>query len=481
MPAAAAPELVAAAVALAAVIYAVGLVSAAHALFRTRTTEGTIAWVLALVLVPYLALPAYWLLHSFRFQRYADALSEALAGHRDGVQPVQREMHEARRTAPPDLPPGAEALECLAGLPFLGGNGARLLVDGRATFDALFAAIADARRHVLVQFFIVRDDRLGRELHALLRRKAREGVAVHFLCDGIGSLRLPRRYDEELRAAGVLAARFSTSTGWHDRWQLNFRNHRKIVVVDGHTAFVGGLNVGVEYLGEGPLGAWRDTHLELRGPAARQAQLSFAADWFWAARTPLRAGWDAPPPHPAGQPAITLATGPTDDFERCTLFFLHALGMARRRLWIASPYFVPDESIEDALRLAALRGVDVRLLLPGRPDHRIVWLASFAFLDELRGSGIRVFRLREGFLHQKVLLVDDALGAVGTANFDNRSFRLNFEVTVAVACPRFAAEVAAMLERDFAASAEVGEDEFAARPKSFQLACKAARLLGPIL
>lgn len=475
------PDLVTAAAVLTALIYVVGFVSAGHALFRTRTVEGTIAWVISLVLFPYLALPAYWLLHSFRFQRYTRVLRQAAAEHRLQLDGVFSQLAAARRQAPPALPPEAGVLERLAALPFLGGNEARLLVDGRATFAAIFAAIEDARRSVLAQFFIVRDDRLGREFQALLRRKAREGVAVHFLLDGIGSLRLPRRYDEELRADGVEVARFSTSTGWHDRWQLNFRNHRKIVVVDGHTAFVGGHNVGVEYLGDGPLGPWRDTHLEVRGPAALPCQLSFAADWYWATRRVLPADWSPPEPRPANQAVITLPTGPTDEIERCTMFFLHALGMAKRRLWIASPYFVPDESIEDALRLAALRGVDVRVLLPGRPDHRMVWLASFGFLDELRGSGVRVWRLREGFLHQKVVLVDDALAAVGTANFDNRSFRLNFELTLAVACPRFAAEVALMLEHDFAASAEVDEGEFRSRPKAFQLACKAARLLGPVL
>lgn len=481
MLALAVPDLLTAAAVLTTVVYAVGIVSAGHALFRTRTVEGTIAWVVSLVLFPYLALPAYWLLHSFRFQRYNRVLRQAAEEHRDQLGAVYERLTTARRLRPPALPPEAGVLERLAELPFLGGNEVRLLVDGRATFDAIFAAIENARRSVLVQFFIVRDDRLGREFQALLRRKARAGVAVHCLMDGIGSFRLPRRYDAELRADGVAVARFSTSTGWHDRWQLNFRNHRKIVVVDGHTAFVGGHNVGVEYLGDGPLGPWRDTHLEVRGPAALQSQLSFAADWYWATRRVLPADWSLPEPRPANQAVITLPTGPTDEIERCTMFFLHALGMARRRLWIASPYFVPDESIEDALRLAALRGVDVRVLLPGRPDHRLVWLASFGFLDELRGSGIRVWRLREGFMHQKVVLVDEALAAVGTANFDNRSFRLNFELTLAVACPQFAAEVALMLEHDFAASTEVDEDEFRSRPKAFQLACKAARLLGPVL
>jgi cardiolipin synthase len=176
-----------------------------------------------------------------------------------------------------------------------------------------------------------------------------------------------------------------------------------------------------------------------------------------------------------------LASGPSDQFERCTLFFLNVISMTERRLWIASPYFVPDEGILQALQLAAIRGVDVRILLPMKPDQVLVWLASFAMLTELAHPNIHIHRFTGGFLHQKALLVDDSFAAVGTANFDNRSFRLNFEITLAISDARFASEVARMFESDFAESVEVGRNDYESRPLYFKAGAQAARLLAPIL
>jgi cardiolipin synthase len=279
-------------------------------------------------------------------------------------------------------------------------------------------------------------------------------------------------------------ATFCAVSGWRERWRLNFRNHRKNVIVDGCVGFVGGHNVGDEYLGLNPkFGAWRDTHVRVEGPGAMQLQMVFAADWAFATGEILLGRWQAPEILPAdgGQRALVLSSGPSDEHELCTLFFHQAIAMAERRLWIASPYFVPDEGILHALQLAAIRGVDVRLLLPMKPDQWLVWLASFAILTELDHPNLHIHRFTAGFLHQKALLVDDHFAAVGTANFDNRSFRLNFEITLAVADRRFAGEVAAMFERDFAASAKVDALEYDHRPLLFKGAARAARLLAPIL
>jgi cardiolipin synthase len=214
-----------------------------------------------------------------------------------------------------------------------------------------------------------------------------------------------------------------------------------------------------------------------------QLQLVFAADWFFATGEVLADCWQAdfPALENGGQRAVVVPSGPSDDYERCTLFFLNVISMAERRLWIASPYFVPDEGILQALQLAAIRGVEVRILLPMRADEVLVWFASFAMLTELTHPNIHIHRFTGGFLHQKVLLVDEDFAAIGTANFDNRSFRLNFEVTLAVSDFRFASEMAAMLERDFATSEEVGRDDYESRPFYFKAVAQAARLLAPIL
>jgi cardiolipin synthase len=275
---------------------------------------------------------------------------------------------------------------------------------------------------------------------------------------------------------------FKTNRGRANRLQINFRNHRKVVVVDGHTAYVGGHNVGDEYLGRHPrLSPWRDTHLEIRGPAALATQLAFIEDWHWATQQVLQLSWS---PHTAcspGQRVLILTTGPADALDTCALFFVQAINAAQQRIWITSPYFVPDETVVAALQLAALRGVDVRIMLPAHPDHKLVYLAGLSFVQESVQNGVKLFRYQTGFLHQKVLLVDADLAAVGTANLDNRSFRLNFEFTALVADPGFAAQVEEMLEADFRNCLAVAADELESRPLPVRIAARAARLLAPVL
>lgn len=465
-------------------IHTLGLASAVHAVARVRTPQGAIAWALSLVTFPYLALPLYWVFGRDRFHGYRAAMHEA---EQSGTAPGAIDLTGVLAAAPAELPAGRGRLLVLAGLartPWTRGNALELLIDGEATFTAMAAAIESAERVCLVQFFIVKDDDLGRRFQALLMRKAAAGVRVCLLYDEIGSHALPAAYTERLRRAGVACSAFHTRRGPRNRFQVNFRNHRKVLVVDGHTAFVGGHNLGDEYLGKGPLGHWRDTHVRIRGPAALAVQRVFARDWYWATREVLPLDWDLPPVAEAVGPRAALLiypTGPADRLGNCSKFFQQMIGAARRRVWIASPYFVPDAPVFEALQLAALRGVDVRILLPARPDHRMVYLASFSFLADTDRAGIQVYRYQNGFPHQKVLLVDDDLASVGSANLDNRSLRLNFEITALAADPDFAARVAAMLEQDFRQASRTGAADLVRRGPVFRWAVRAARLLDPIL
>jgi cardiolipin synthase len=373
-------------------------------------------------------------------------------------------------------------LESLAGLPFTAGNDAALLVDGEATFAAIFAAIAEARRYVLVQFFIVHDDELGRKLRDVLVAASRRGVRVYFLYDAIGSRSMTRSYLRHLRGANVAIYPFRNDKGLRQRFQLNFRNHRKIVVVDGAVAFVGGHNVGDEYVGKSRrFGHWRDTHVRVSGPVVAQVEACFLEDWHWTTGTVPSLEPPAPAAASGSIEALVIPSGPADTLDTCCLTFLEAIHGARRRLWIASPYFVPDAQVLSALQLAAMRGVDVRILLPAIADHRFVWLASFSYLKDTLPQGIRLFRYRDGFVHQKVLLADERLSTVGTANFDNRSFRLNFEITLVFDDAGFGRSVEAMLIRDFERSTPVSMAEIENRSYAFQLAVRFARLLAPVL
>ena len=369
----------------------------------------------------------------------------------------------------------------MAEMPAVRGNSVDLLIDGETTFASIFAGIDAAEEYVLVQFFIVKDDELGRDLQARLIAKAREGIRVFFLYDEIGSYKLPKRYLDELREAGVEVSPFHSRKGHRNRFQINFRNHRKIVVVDGHTAWIGGHNVGDEYLGKGDLGDWRDTHLKIDGPAAVAAQLSFFEDWHWATDSVPAFNWT--PQHIAedGVDVLVMPTGPADELETAGLMFVHAINSAQRRIWIASPYFVPDEAVMASLQLAGLRGVDVRILIPDEPDHLLVYLAAFSYFDQAGSTGVRFYRYTEGFLHQKTMLIDDNVSAIGTANLDNRSFRLNFEITAFAADDDFAAEVEQMLLEDFERSHLMRPSDYDERGFWFKLAVRLARLTSPIL
>ncbi|CAB3653964.1 cardiolipin synthase [Paraburkholderia rhynchosiae] len=473
---------------LVALAHILGVVAACHAILNTRTSQGAIAWAVSLVAMPYLTLVPYLFLGRSKFAGYADARrveNELLRAH---AHPPEWDRLASSAELPAHALGGrlVHSLTRLGGMPFLPGNSVRTLVNGTATFEAIFEAIENARHYVIVQFFIVRDDALGEMFKDALIARARQGVRVYFLYDSIGSFDLPHRYVAALRAGGVDMHPFATHRLFVNRLQLNFRNHRKIVSVDGERAFVGGHNVGVEYLGgKPPLSPWRDTHIEVRGPAVASIQFVFTEDWYWATQQlPHLDLPPMPPPDPAsgrGMHCLVVPSGPADKQETCSLFFVEAINAARERVWITTPYLVPDEAVFSALRLAALRGVDVRILIPSRRDHVVVFEASKLYAYDSLRAGIRIFRYQPGFLHQKVVLIDSIAAAVGSANLDNRSFRLNFEIMVMTVDHGFAKEVEAMLLADFAQSREIDRNEYRQASALRRVLMHVARLFSPIL
>ncbi|HEX2890730.1 cardiolipin synthase [Vineibacter terrae] len=464
-------------------LHLAGLAVAMRALMFGRTAQGTVAWMVALVLLPYIALPLYAVFGHGKFHGYVRA-RRTRNGRLNDLMRTVRPLRDSERALDPDTAPRELlALERLAELPFTRGNKAQLLIDGEQTFQSIFAGIAASRRYVLIQFYTIHCDGVGTHLKKALIERAREGVAVFVLYDEIGCEDMPSSYVEELRRGGVTVSAFNESKSWFARHsRINYRNHRKIVVVDGHTAWVGGLNVGDEYLGRHPtLSPWRDTHVRVTGPSVQGCQLSFMEDWHWATGEMLTLDWRAYHADGDGMPVLVLPTGPADTLETCGLAFGQMIAAARQRIWIANPYFVPDSHIVAALQLAAFRGVDVRVLIPGKPDHRMTWLASLSFLPDMTRAGVKVYLYEAGVLHQKTCVFDDRLATVGTANFDNRSFRLNFEITLVFLDARFNQEVADMLLRDFQESREVGADALASRSLAFRVAVQGARLLAPVL
>lgn len=442
------------ALSIGAALHVLGVIGAIDVIMKGRTAPGTTAWALALVFVPLIAVPMYIVFGERKFAGYVRA-------RRTGMRQIDQAARALAEALGPHTwtekegRPELDALVRLARMPFTRGNRVELLIDGAEMFPAMYAAIDAAREYALVQFYMFQDDEVGRALaEALLRARGR-GVRVMLLYDEIGSYTLPNAYLERLRAAGCECSGFRTKPKRQKRFRINFRNHRKIVVVDGTTALMGGINVGREYLGLDPrVGRWRDTHVKIVGPAAQCLQLSFLEDWYWANRRVPELRWEPAAEEKGACGALVVPSGPADELDTCSLMYTHVANCARKRLWLATPYFVPDEEVLGAIQLAALRGVDVRVIVPEKNDNMMVQYSILSFYEDLMTAGARVYHYTDGFMHQKVALCDD-VSVVSTANLDNRSFRINFEVSTVVQCPDFAEGVRVMLETDMARSREV--------------------------
>ncbi|MEQ9545774.1 MAG: cardiolipin synthase [Marinobacter sp.] len=463
-------------------LYLAALSCVYRILLTYRTTQGAIAWIISLIGLPYVAVPLFLLFGRSRFGGYVRARRMGDAALTDLTNRFEQQTTSLSYPASEHFGDELQVLCKLGRQPFTSNNHCTLLKDGKATFEALFDAMESARDYILLEFYIIRSDKVGQRIKSILKRKLAEGVQVWLLYDDIGSVWLPRTYLKELDRAGARVASFGKGNIRRRRFQINFRNHRKLLVCDGHTGFVGGINLGDEYLGTAmDQEPWRDTHCCITGPAVIGLQLAWLEDWNWASSDFPELNWHPTLPSSGDHPVLVLPTGPADTHETCALFFLNCINNARTRIWIASPYFVPDFQIMNALQLAALRGVDVRIIIPEKSDNRLIRIAAYSYLVQACQAGIGIYRYQPGFMHQKVILVDDRYAAVGTANLDNRSMRLNFEITAITTSPDFVFEVTSMLEEDLTHSKLMTKRDYQDRSVAFRLVCRAVRLLAPLL
>jgi len=457
------------------VIELIGLLLAADAVMRSRSSQGAIAWFFSLAAMPIIAIPLYLIFGRNRFQGYAEALRAKESLLEDQTAAWLAAMKQKETALPAEHAHLEAVVKQLNGLGFTSGNEVKLLVNGAATYEAMYEAVEEAVSYVFVQFYIVKDGSVSRRLKELLIHKASQGVRVYFLYDEIGCLKLPPSYFDELEAASIQVSGFKTTQGRQNRFQINFRNHRKLLIVDGKIGFIGGHNLADEYLD------FRDTHARILGPAVQQIQLAFLKDWFWATREIPEFSSTIVESKEQNYAAAILKTGPADHFFDCSVVFSTIVHSARQRLWITSPYFVPDDIMVRALQTASLRGVDVRILIPGKADHFFVELASLTYYDDMKKFGVKIFRYQEKFLHQKVFIVDDWLAGVSTVNLDNRSLYLNFEATALIADTGFVEELSRVLETDFERSILVEPDYFNKLGLPKKVAARVARLASPLL
>ena len=464
-----------------AIVHGLGILTAARAVMVVRSSRGAIAWSISLITFPWLAIPLYWIFGNNEFQEYAEALQNAYTKQQELVRQAYGEILERRALLSDKFTAIEKLVAVFTPLPFTTGNQIELLIDGRQTYQEMLNAIAQAQDYILLQSYIINDDNIGDRFARALKERANQGVRVYLLYDKIGSRKLSRSYLKSLQQHGISICGFGSTRRKGNRFRINFRNHRKILIVDGTVAFMGGLNIGDEYLGKNPrFGAWRDTHLQLQGAAVQCLQSVFLGDWYWVSRNIPLVNWQVTASD-RNHSALILPTGPADRLDNCNLFWLGLIERSQTRLWIASPYFVPNTSTLNALKLAALRGVDVRIILPSRADHLTAYWCSFSYYQELEEVGIKLYRYRSGFMHQKVIIVDDDLAGVGTVNLDNRSFFLNFEVMTFAIDGEFVRRVEAMLQKDFTSSSLIDLDAYRQKPLWFKLVARTSRLLAPIL
>jgi cardiolipin synthase len=452
-------------------------------LHKSRNPVSTAAWIVAIILLPIVGGLMFAvfginrverrrsekLRASGRLGKHLPSLSQhqLIPGEEHGLQ-HSRLMHLACRVS-----------ETLATT----GNNVEILPDTNQTLGLIEQAILAAEETVHLEYYIWRPDRTGKRLRDLLIRKAKEGVTIRFLYDGIGSMHLNNRFLRPMRDAGIQVASFLPGATFRERWSINLRNHRKIVIVDGRVGFTGGMNIGDEYLGRNPqLGYWRDTHLKLVGPTVLQLQQVFVEDWCFATGEELTQPRLFPAPDSFGRVCAQVVPGaPTGRVSALHSLMFAAINDARESVTLATSYFVPTTSLLAALETAALRGVRVRLLVAGRSAYFWTVLAGRSYYESLLRAGVEIHEYERGLMHAKTLTIDGDWSLVGTANFDARSLMLNFEVSVALYDAKVAKQLEAHFEEDIQHAERIDAEVWQLRSRWRVLGENVCRMFAPVL
>jgi cardiolipin synthase A/B len=445
---------------------------------QRRQPAATLAWILGLAALPYLGFFLFYVFGPRRLRRSRLRRFRARAALADTVGRVRGAS---------DHPPPDGALDLvrlgggLGGMPLSHCTDVQLLIDGGQTFESILAAIRAAKHHIHLEYYIFADDAVGQQFVDALVNRAQAGVEVRLLVDAVGSS-LSARSLRRLKNAGAVVAFFHRVVALRLRPLLNMRTHRKIVICDGVVGFTGGINITKDEDERINPKAYRDTHVRLEGMAVHWLQIVFLEDWHYATND----GPTSDAYFPAADarrihPVQILASGPDNTEEAIKRMYFAAITGAEKRVLLSTPYFVPDEAMLLALTTAALRGVDVRVLVPEQTDSRLVTAAARSYFGEIIQAGVRVYEYLPRMLHAKTIVVDELFCAVGTANMDNRSFRLNFEVSAVMYGPVISNQLAEVFERDLTQAREVGAADLKRRSFFFRLLEAVARLMSPNL
>jgi len=455
-----------------------------YVLLQTRKQPvSKLTWIMGIVALPYAGGLLFLLFGINRVERRA-ALRQAARRRIDQMLPALSQYEVLPGESFDRQTKGLVRLaDRVASTRLCFGNAVEILSDTNRTLGLIEQAILSARETIHLEYYIWQPDRTGRRVRDLLIAKAKEGVQIRFLFDGIGSLFTGRKFLRPMIDAGIEVANALPGASFRERWSINLRNHRKIVIVDGQVGFTGGMNIGDEYIGRRKdLGFWRDTHLRIRGPAVLQLQQVFAEDWFFATGQALTGVELHPRPLETGdQVAQVVAGGPDGETDTFHALFFSAINEARARVTLATSYFIPTGAMLSALESAAYRGVNVRILVPQRGDHQWMVTAGRGYYEPLLEAGVEIHEYQRGLMHSKTLTIDGVWSLVGTPNFDTRSLLLNFEVALVLLGPQAASQLEEQFENDLRHSMRVDLADFRRRPLSSKIAEQVLNLFAPVL
>lgn len=455
-------------------------------LFERRDPTRALIWIVVIVVIPFAGL----LLFMFFGQSYRKRKIFNLKELRNFKQLSllsNRQINNIDSYPQEEVQENLDIVKLLlnnCNTPLTLNNKLELLNNGSETFPALFEAIRNAEHHIHIEYYILEDGKLGQQLLEILCSKARQGVEVRVMFDDVGSWSLPKRYIRTMKSAGIEVASFMPVVFPWLTSKANYRNHRKIVVVDGEIGFTGGLNFADRYLDGLKWGIWRDTHLKAEGEIVRMLQVTFITDWYSATKKTLKKSHFYLPEVKKADVAIPCQlalSGPDSDYAAIMQGFFAAMAKAKQYIHISTPYFLPNESVLTALKVAALSGIDVKIILPAYSDTKIAHWASRSYFTELLEAKVKVYLYKKGLNHSKTMVIDGNFSSVGSANMDTRSFEDNFEVTAMIYSRKFANKVEANFQADLTNSEHITLEGWENRKQKDNFKEAAARLFAPLL